>query len=428
MLPVEGGVAERLELWRESLGEPGAPFQISDRARGIPPALSIQINQIVSDLRRRGEDVTVLSLGEAFFSIPLFDFSKLDIEKCYHYSDSQGIPELRRQIASYYGEHYGAQVDPESEVLITAGSKAAIFMAMQATLNPGDELLIHEPAWLSYQEQARLVGATPRFIPFDCPPRDFAAWMSPLTRMLVISNPNNPAGRLYSHAELTDLYDQCRRRGVYLMVDEAYSDFVVDESFVSLARIAPDKVGAIVVNSLSKNMGLSGWRLGYTIAHPDLTRQLLKLNQHLITCAPSILSYYLARYFDDIISVTLPQVREVVEKRRRVARTMDSLNLKRLGGASTFYFFISIEDFPGSDMDFACSLLLDGGVAVVPGSAYGASTSRFVRVSIGTESEERIGHALVKIRDLIRVRELDHDRLQARLESSGISQLSPSPA
>jgi aminotransferase len=421
MSHVESGLVESAVRWQVSPSALGAPsFQISDRARDIPPALSIYINQVVYDLRRRRQDVVVLSLGEAFFNIPLYDFSELDVGKCYHYSDSQGIPELRGKIASYYGKHYDAPVDPERELLITAGSKAAIFMAMQATMNPGDELLIHEPAWLSYQEQARLVGATPRFIPFDCPPRDFGAWITPLTRMLVISNPNNPAGRVYSRAELTDLYEQCWERGVYLLADEAYSDFVVDEPFVSLAQIAPDKVGAIVVNSLSKNMGLSGWRVGYTIAHADLIRHLLKINQHLITCAPSILLYYLARHFDDIISVTLPQVRQVVEKRKRIARRMDTLNLKRLGGASTFYFFVSIEDFPGSDMEFALSLLLESGIAVVPGSAYGASTSRFVRVSIGTESEERIDHALLVIRDLIRARNFDHDRLRAQLESSGI--------
>ena len=395
-------------------------FQISERVLAIPPALSIYVNQLVYDRRRRGEDVTVLSLGEAFFDIPLYDFGALDVTKGYHYSDSQGIPELRRKIAGYYGTQYGAPVDPDRELLITAGSKAAIFMAMQATLNPGDELLIHEPAWLSYQEQARMVGATPRFIPCDCPPSDFGKWMGPRTRMMVINNPNNPAGRVYSRAELSDLHRQCQARGVYLLVDEAYSDFVLDGSFVSLAELAPDKTGVIVVNSLSKNLGMSGWRVGYTIAHPDLIRQVLKLNQHLITCGPSILLYYLARYFDDIIAVTLPQVRQVVEKRERVARYMDDLGLQSLGGSSTFYFFVSIGDFPGSDMEFALSLLLEHGIAVVPGSAYGASTGRFVRVSIGTESEERLHRALRTLRDLTLVTEFDQLRLQARLEAAGI--------
>jgi aspartate aminotransferase/aminotransferase len=398
-----------------------ACFEISERASGIPQALSININQLVYDRRRRGEDVTVLSLGEAFFDIPLFDFRALDVTKGYHYSDSQGIPELRRKIAGYYQAHYNAPVDPDRELLITAGSKAAIFMAMQATLNPGDELLIHEPAWLSYQEQARLVGATPRFIPCDCAPAQFSEWMGPKARMLVINNPNNPAGRVYSRAELSDIHQQCQERGVYLLVDEAYSDFVLDGSFVSLAQLAPDKRGVIVVNSLSKNLGMSGWRVGYTITSPELIQPLLRLNQHIITCGPTILLYYMARYFDDIIAVTLPQVAQVVEKRERIGRYMDELGLRRMDGSATFYFFVSIGDFPGTDMEFALSLLLDHGIAVVPGSAYGASTNRYVRVSVGTETEERMHRALRLIRERTLVKEFDHARLRAALESAGIT-------
>ena len=398
-------------------------FEISERASGIPQALSININQLVYDRRRRGEDVTVLSLGEAFFDIPLYDFGALDVTKGYHYSDSQGIPELRRKIAGYYQTHYNAAVDPDREVLITAGSKAAIFMAMQATLNPSDELLIHEPAWLSYQEQARLVGATPRFIPCDCEPADFGLWMGPKTRMLVINNPNNPAGRVYTREELTNLHQECQARSVYLLVDEAYSDFVLDGSFASLAELAPDKRGVIVVNSLSKNLGMSGWRVGYTITSPELLQPLLRLNQHIITCGPTILLYYMARYFDDIIAVTLPQVRQVVEKRERIGRYLDRVGLRRMEGSATFYFFVSIGDFPGTDMEFALSLLLDQGIAVVPGSAYGASTDRYVRVSVGTESEERVQRGLDRIHAHTLVERFDRERLRSALQSAGITSL-----
>ena len=391
------------------------PLRVSDKVEGIPQALSIYINQLVYDLRRRGEDVTALSLGEAFFEIPLFDFTKLDINRGYHYSDSQGIPELRNKIASYYREHYGSVVDGASEVLITAGSKPAIFMAMQAILNPGDEVVIHEPAWLSYQEQARLVGAEVRFIRYDVHPADFHRSFSERTRLLILNNPNNPAGRVYSAAELVDIYEQCRSRGIYFLVDEAYSDFVIDEKFVSLATIVPDKDGAITVNSLSKNMGMSGWRVGYVITAPPLLRHILKLNQHLITCAPTILLYYLYSYFDDIIGVTLPQVRQVVERRNRIMHKIDELGLERMGGSATFYFFVSIGDYPATSLDFALMLLLEHRIAVVPGSAYGASTSRFVRISIGTESEERIEEALLVIRDMIQKRFYDPVRLREGL-------------
>lgn len=394
---------------------PVPALQISRKTQEIPQALSIYINQLVYDLRRRGEDVIALSLGEAFFDIPLFDFAKLDVMKGYHYSDSQGIPSLRNKIADFYRTQYSTVVDGATEILITAGSKPAIFMAMQAVLNPGDEVAIHEPAWLSYQEQARLNGAGVNFIPYDCDIEDFHNHLTARTRMLVVNNPNNPAGRVYNRGELLRLYEQCRPRGIYILIDEAYSDFVIDEEFWSLARIVPDKDGVIVANSLSKNLGMSGWRIGYLISKADFIREVLKLNQHIITCASSILLYYVDHYFHDILSVTLPQVEEVVAKRGRIANAMDGLGLKRLGGSATFYFFTSIEDFPGSSLEFALELLLDHGIAVVPGSAYGESTSRFIRISIGTESEERIVDALALIRDKIATANRDPERLRSRM-------------
>jgi len=374
-------------------------MQISQRVQEIPEALSIYINQLVYDEKRRGRDITTLSLGEAFFQIPLFDFTKLDYIKGYHYSESQGLPELRKKIAQYYTNVYQAPVDAQNEVLISAGSKILIYLALQATINPGDEVLIHEPAWLSYQEQVRLAGGVVRFIPYHVEPKDFHHYFSDKTKMLILNNPNNPAGWLYPEKALRDLYAQTRSCGIYILMDEAYSDFVVDDGFCSMARVAPDKQGVIVVNSLSKNMGMSGWRIGYVIAEPCLIRHLLKLNQHTITCGPTLLLHYLARYFDDILSVTLPQVREVVEKRKRVEKMIQQMGLNVLGGSATFYFFVGLGDFSGSGHEFSLDLLLNHGIAVVPGSAYGESTAQFVRVSIGTESEERIEEALKIIKD-----------------------------
>lgn len=400
--------------------KPKHPQRFAKRMEAIPEALSIYINQIVYDQRRMKRDVVALSLGEAFFDIPLMDFGKLDPEQAFHYSDSRGLPELRTKIAQYYLNHYGAAVDPESEILISAGSKPIIFMCMAALVDPGDEVLIHEPAWLSYQEHAQLVGAVPKFIPFDQPVEDLSSYITDKTRLVVINNPNNPAGRVYGPNELQAVYDQAAKVGAFLMVDEAYSDFVVDERFVSLADLIPDKSGALTVNSLSKNMGMSGWRIGYVIAHPDVISQVLKVNQHVITCAPSVLQLYLATYFDQIIAVTLPQVRNVVEKRMRVAAMLDNLGLECLSGSATFYFFVSIGDFPSSSLNFALELLVSEGIAVVPGSAYGKSTERYIRISIGTESEERIYKALQRIRDLTGVKSFDVHALQERMKAAGV--------
>ncbi|MFB9276309.1 pyridoxal phosphate-dependent aminotransferase [Cohnella cellulosilytica] len=394
-------------------------MQISNRVSSIPPALSIYINELVYSQKRKGRDIVTLSLGEAFFDIPMFDFNQLNVEKCYHYSESNGIPELRRKITEFYLKQYKAEINYQNEILITAGSKPVIYMAMQAVLNSGDEVLIHEPAWLSYQEQARLVDVTPKFIPFDCDIDDFHKHFTGKTRMLVVNNPNNPAGWLYSKEQLASIYKQCRSRGIYVLVDEAYSDFLLDETFYSMINLVPDKDGIIVVNSLSKNMGMSGWRIGYVVSSVEVISNIQKLNQHLITCAPTILQHYLARYFDEIIAITLPQAREVVQKRQRISEYMDQIGLKRLPGSSTFYFFVHIGQFEGSSMDFCLYLLFKYGVATVPGSAYGASTERFIRVSFGTESEERIHLALALIKDLITEGNCDEAYIHANIKSNG---------
>jgi len=401
------------------------PVQLSERVEAIPEALSIYINQIVYDLRRRGRDIVSLSLGEAFFKIPLFDFNKLDIEKCYHYSDSQGIPELRGKIASFYNEQYGAPVDAD-EIIISAGSKPILFMAMQAILNEGDEVLIHEPAWLSYKEQARLVEAAPAFIPYDADISSFGDYVNDRTKMLIINNPNNPSGRLYTHEELRGIADMANEHGIFVLVDEAYSDFLLEDEFVSYASVVPDKTNSIVINSLSKNFGMSGWRVGYAISEPRVVAALLKINQHLITCAPTILLHYMYRYFDDVTAITLPQVRKVVEKRARIADMIDRHGLKRLGGESTFYFFISIDEFGGTSQEFSLHLLLEHGISVVPGSAYGDSTERFIRVSIGTESEDRIENSLKIIKDLSKRKDVSDLNLNARLKELGFHEFKPS--
>ena len=204
------------------------------------------------------------------------------------------------------------------------------------------------------------------------------------------------------------------------MSDEAYSDFVIDETFCSFASIAQDKLGVVVVNSLSKNLGLSGWRIGYVIASQEFTDAFLKLNQHLITCAPSILMHYLERNFDALVANAAPQIRDLMHKRQRIAAHLKTLGLEALSGASTFYFLISIGAFPGTSIDFALRLLLQHRIAVVPGSAYGKTTDRFVRISIGTETEARIQEALRTIATLSQANQFDRDTHIQDLVAAGV--------
>lgn len=395
-------------------------YKCSDKVSKIPEALSIYMNQLVYSEKRRGKDILTLSLGEAYFQIPHFSFDELDFEKGYHYSDSLGLPELREKIRAYYNDNYGAEIPNISNLLISSGSKIIIYLVMQAVLNAGDEVLIYEPAWLSYQEQARLADGTPCFIPYDCPPLDIPKHFTDRTKLLILNNPNNPAGSLLRREELEQLYAACRSQGIYILMDEAYSDFVRDKTeFCSLAAIVKDLEGVFIVNSLSKNMGLSGWRVGYVIAAKKQIADILKLNQHLITCAPTLLQMYLAKYFDEIIRVTKPQIGVVVENRRKVTEYLDQIGLPFLPSASTFYIFIQTDGLQTDTLDFCLYLLFRYGIACVPGSAYGKSTRGFIRIGIGVEPLERICYALDTIQRVIRENETDVAFVDKKLKENG---------
>ena len=361
------------------------------------PALSVVINQLVYDLRAKGADIVALSLGEAFFRQDLFDFRALEWEKGFHYSDSRGILPLRQKIASLYGSKYGATFSPEKEVLVTAGSKLAVYMSIKATVKPGQSVVIFEPAWVSYREQVLLAGGNPVFLPFELSyvgkltlPKD--------TSLVILNNPHNPAGRVYSIKELERIYKACKDAGATLLVDEAYSDFVHKGDFLSALALGAGKIPSdiIVTNSLSKNLGMSGWRLGYVVASAEVQKELLSLQQNLITCPPTILQQYVAKYLDEIYEFTEPQIQDVVSKRDSVSGLLKSLGIRSLEGTSTFYFFVDAISLgiKGSVIDYCLHLLIDYGIATVPGTAYGDSTRGFVRLSIGTESLERINEAL----------------------------------
>ena len=367
--------------------------RVSHAVASSVEAASIKTNNLVYTLQRQGADVIVLSFGEAYFDLPPLPLPNIDEVALHHYSHSRGVPELRERLARYYGERFGVDTDPEQELLISAGSKAAIHLSMMTVLNPGDEVVMHEPLWVSYPEQAKLCHAVPVRIPYTETVRDFERYLTDRTRLLVVNNPNNPRGSVLSQDDLRYLSDLAHADGIYLLVDEAYADFALAEGFRSAACLDPDKSHTIVCNSLSKTFGLSGWRIGYAISNSDFIAGLLKVNQHLITCAPTILQYQAAKYFDTLLAVGDPQMRAVVAKRAQAARYLDQVGLDYLDGSSTFYLFVSIAPSTLTSEDFSTRLLMEDHVSVVPGAGYGDSCDGFVRLSVGTTNlpDMRVG-------------------------------------
>ena len=365
-------------------------------------ATSIRYNTQVYEKQRNGEDVIVMSLGEAFFDIPLYSFNDLPFPKLYHYSHSKGIPELRKKLSDYFLDTYDVSFDYENEILITAGSKIAIYMCLMAILNPNDDVLIHEPAWVSFPEQIKLANGNPIRIPLNKSVYDFEDYITPKTKLIIVNNPHNPTGKLYTLEEMSYLYNIAKKYNLYILSDEAYSDFVYDnDKFTSFGNLDIKKQNSIIVNSISKNFGISGWRLGYIITNKNLVNQILKLNQHLITCPATILEYYIEKHFDEIIQITKPQIAKLIAKRKEVINFMDKINLKYLPGETTFYIFVSIAESKLGSEEFCSKLLKKYNVSVVPGIGYGDSCDNFIRISIGSENMKRINAGLSFIKKLI---------------------------
>jgi aspartate aminotransferase/aminotransferase len=289
-------------------------------------------------------------------------------------------------------------------MLITAGSKIGVYYALQTILNDGDEVLLLEPFWVSYTEQVKLVGAIPKSVPNNVNVHDLENFVTSKTRVLILNNPQNPTGKNYSRKELEHIFEVAKRFDIAIISDEAYSDFVCDDDvFISMGSIDPAFERTVIVNSISKNFGISGWRIGYLISNMEIVDVALKLTQHTMTCAPTPLLMYLDRYFEDIIQVTKPQIDLLLRKRSRVLNSITDVGLRVELGNSTFYFFVDIRPSGLDSIAFCDRLLQEYKVVAVPGIGYGASCDHFVRISIGSETEERINHGLQQIRRLIEV-------------------------
>ncbi|MEV0174686.1 aminotransferase class I/II-fold pyridoxal phosphate-dependent enzyme [Streptomyces sp. NPDC050803] len=378
------------------------PLHHASLLDSVQEASSIKLNNRIYEMQAAGVDVVTLSLGEAFFDLPVPSFEGLPASRLHHYSHSRGLPLLREKLAKYHASASGVPVDPDHEILVTAGSKAAIFMVLTALLEPGDEVIIPEPLWVSYPDQVRLARGVPVMTPWYDTVEDLASYVTPRTRAIVVNNPHNPSGRRLGAEELRTLHELAERHGLFLIADEAYHEFVPEGvEFVSALALDPDKRHTIVCNSMSKNYGISGWRIGYVMANRQLTDQLIKLQQHLVTCAPTILSYYLAEHFENILENTRPQIQRVVSLRNRMAGMLAERGVECLPGDATFYLFASLGASRLDSEEFAATLLDRHRVAVVPGIGYGASCDRFVRISVGTESEERLVRGVSAVASLV---------------------------
>jgi aspartate aminotransferase len=380
---------------------------LSRRLLAIQPSPSIAANALVTQLRAEGRDIVNFTVGEPDLDTPthILDAAR---DAMYggqtHYTGTPGTPALLDAIVVKLLRDNGLAYARE-QVIAGCGGKHVIYHALAATLNPGDEVIVHTPYWVSYPDIARLNDATPVIIAgnqdngFKLSPDELEHAITPRTKWVILNTPNNPTGAVYSHARLQALAEVLRRHPhVLIMSDEIYEHFVYDtQRHVSFVEAAPDLMArTLLINGASKGYAMTGWRLGFAAGPQWLISAIGKLLSQTTTCPSSVSqAAAVAAFAGD--QAPIARMREIYSQRR--ARMLELLaDIPGIGCTppeGAFYVFASVGDLLGkatpqgarlnSEADFVEYLLREAGVAVVGGSAYGMSP--YIRLSFASAME-----------------------------------------
>ncbi|RUM47579.1 MAG: aspartate aminotransferase [Hyperthermus sp.] len=366
------------------------------------------------ELARRG--VEVISFGVGQPDIPTFDHiveeakRALD-ERFTGYTETAGIVELREAIADYLNERYDASVRAD-EVIVTTGAKTAIYLALASFLNPGDEIIVPEPSYPAYPEVARSLGARPVYVPLKWSPGsgfslDVASVeekVSPRTKMVVLTNPHNPTGAVFSPRQVDELLDLARRRGLIILADEIYDNFVYEGEFKSVLTHSDWRDYVLYVNGHSKTFSMTGWRLGYLVVRSDVARKLTRLAVNIYSCAPSISQ----RAGVAALKGSWEPVRKMIEEFRR-RRNVIVEELARIPGVESyrpqgaFYIFPSVEkllrETGMTSEQLVEHILYNKGVVMLPGTVFPETAGKnHVRLSYAI-SVDKIRKGLARIKE-----------------------------
>lgn len=364
----------------------------------------------------REKGIRVISFGVGQPDIPTFPHiieegkRALD-ERFTGYTETAGIPELREAVADYLNSRYGAGVSPD-EVIATTGAKTAIFLAVAAFLDPGDEILVPEPSYPAYAEAARALGARPRFVPlrwvpgagFELDLEALEEAVTPRTKMVVLTNPHNPTGALFSPSQVDGLMEIARRKGLIVLADEIYDNFVYEGVFRSVLEHSDWRDYVLYVNGHSKTFSMTGWRLGYLVARREVAQKLTRLAVNIYSCAPSISQ----RAGVAALRGPWEPVREMVEEFRR-RRDVVVEELSRIPGfeayrpMGAFYVFPRVarllEELGMSTEQLVDHMLEERGVVMLPGTVFPEQAGEgFVRLSYAV-SVEKIREGLARVRE-----------------------------
>ena len=359
---------------------------LSNKIKNIEPSGIRKFFDIVSEMK----DAISLGVGEPDFDTP-WHIREEGIYSLEHgrtfYTSNAGLKELRSEITKYLERRFDLKYDQEHEVLITVGGSEAIDGAFRAMIDPGDEVIVPQPSFVSYEPCVVLAGGVPVIIElkeedeFKLTRQQILDAVTEKTKILVMPFPNNPTGAVMTKEDLQEIVDVIIEKDLYVISDEIYSELTYCGDHVSIASFPGMKERTIVINGFSKSYAMTGWRLGYACGPRVILEQMLKIHQFAIMCAPTTSQYAAVealRNGDEDVE----RKREAYNQRRNyLMRAFKEMGLQCFEPFGAFYAFPCIKEFGMTSEEFADRLLHEEKVAVVPGTAFGASGEGYLRIS-----------------------------------------------
>lgn len=378
---------------------------LSKTIKTIQPSGIRKFFDIVSEM----DDAISLGVGEPDFDTPwhIRDEGIYSLEKGRtFYTSNAGLKELKIEIAKFLSRRYGLTYDYNKEMLVTIGGSEAIDIAMRAMLDPGDEVIIPQPSYVSYLPCAVLANGTPVIIAlkaeneFRLTAEELEAAITPKTKILVLPFPNNPTGAVMEKKDLEAIAEVIIKHDIFVISDEIYSELTYLENHVSIASLPGMKERTVLINGFSKSHAMTGWRLGYACGPAEIIKQMIKIHQFAIMCAPTTSQYAAVeamRNGDEDVQM----MREEYNGRRRyLMQRFKDMGLSCFEPFGAFYVFPCIKEFGMTSDEFATKLLQSKKVAVVPGTAFGASGEGFIRISYAYSLED-LKLALSRVEEFI---------------------------
>ena len=380
---------------------------IADKAASLQPSGIRKFFDIVAEM----DDVISLGVGEPDFDTPwhIRDEGIYSLEKGRtFYTSNSGLKELRMEIAAYLQRTQGLEYHYLSQIFVTVGGSEAIDLAMRAMINPGDEVLIPQPSYVSYEPCVVMADGKPVVIElkeehqFRLTPEELEAAITPKTKILVMPFPNNPTGAIMEREDLEKLVPIIEKHDLFVVSDEIYGELTYGgKKHVSIAALPGMQERTILINGFSKAYAMTGWRLGYACGPKEVIGQMVKIHQYCIMCAPTTSQYAAVealRNGDEDVR----RMRESYDERRRfVLFTLKEMGLPCFEPEGAFYVFPCIREFGMTSDEFATNLLKEEKVAIVPGTAFGNCGEGYLRISYAY-SIESLKKALRRLENYVR--------------------------